>query len=318
VSGLRYDVGTDYFYTYRPFFDWVPQENLGPFNDAAEVGFWFIVKVIQLFGGGPTWMFVISSAVVVGFFFAGIYGLSEIPWYSVLLFLLTECYFISMNGVRQFMGIAILFFGYRFIRKPCFWKFAICVVAASLFHTSCLLFLAFYFLAKLPMWPVVGVGVVVLITSLNSWLYPLAEFLIGLTPYQHYWGSGFHSSTQFYPAHVMVNVLVLALMLLYYNKWDNATNPLFRFLFYGELILLLLLMNQNLMPLATRICWFFEAGHLLLVPLIAKSEPRKKLRWFMLAAVAVAWGVVCYQEIFVLGYHEVTPYQSIFSAAAIA
>lgn len=316
LSALRYDVGTDYFSTYCPFFERVAREGLGPWNPSVELGFSLLVQFIVTLGGGPTWMFLISSAVIVGFFFAGIYGLSEIPWYSVALFILTECYFISMNGVRQFMGIAILFFGYRFIRKPCFWKFALCVLAASLFHMSCLIFLPIYFISKLPVLPVVGVGVVVLITSLNTWLYKLAGFLVGLTPYRIYWESGFHSSTQFYPSHLLVNVLVLVLLVYFCNKGDNAASPLFRFLFYGELILLLLLMNHNLLPLATRLCWFFEAGHLLLIPLLAKSEPRKGLRYFILAAVAVAWGVVCYQEIFVLGYHEVTPYQTILSVWA--
>lgn len=315
MAGLRYDVGTDYFYTYRPLFDAVAA-GAGPADVYPEFGFWLLVKCIQLLGGGHIWVFLISSAVIVGFFFAGIYDLSEIPWYSVALFLLTECYFISLNGVRQFMGIAILFFAYRFIRKPCFWKFAICVVAASLFHMSCLIFLPLYFLSRLKVSPLIGVAVVVVVTSLNPWLYQLAGFLIKLTPYAHYWESGFHSTVQFYPDHLVVNLLVLALAVYYYHKGGLADSPLFRFLFYGELLLLLLLMNQNLLPLAIRMSWFFEAGHLLLVPLVLAREPRPALRWGLLAAVAVGWGLLCYREIFVYGYHEVLPYITIRSDPA--
>ncbi len=314
LSGLRYDVGTDYSYTYIPAFDTIAA-GAGLGESRMEPGFWLLVKGIQLLGGGPGWMFFISSLLVVGFFVAGIYRLSPLPWYGMALFLLTQAYFISMNGVRQYMGLAIIFFGFAYLgagdKKPCFWRWALCVVAGALFHYSNLLFLPLFFWVYLKANPFVGAAAVMLVSAFNNQLYDLAKWLVFLTPYSAYWGSAFHASALVLDARLAIHLLVLLLALCYWRKNGNAEKPMYRFFYYCTLFAVFLSLNQNLVPLAPRLAWGLEMCQILFLPMIAFSEERRWLRWVILAAAALAWGQLCYHQIFVLGWHEVNHYQNI-------
>lgn len=234
LSGLRYDVGTDYFHTYRPVFDAIGA-GAGPGETPVEIGFWLLVKGIQLLGGSHVWMFLASSFVIAGFFAAGIYRLSALPWYSMLLFLLAELYFISMNAMRQYMGLAIVFFGFAYLgadgKKPCLWKWALCVVASALFHTSNLLFLPLFFLMYLKVNPFVALS----LSAFNAPLSGLAKWLLSFTPYKNYWGSEFHSEVPFYDARMMINLFVLLLALNNWNKDSREENATYRFFYYCTL-----------------------------------------------------------------------------------
>lgn len=314
LSGLRYDVGTDYSYTYIPAFDTIAA-GAGLGESRMEPGFWLLVKGIQLLGGGPGWMFFISSLLVVGFFVAGIYRLSPLPWYGMALFLLTQAYFISMNGVRQYIGLAIIFFGFAYLgaggKKPCFWKWAACVVAGALFHLSNLMFLPMFFLIYLKANPFMGAAVMALVSAFNRQIYGLAKWLVSLTPYERYWGSEFHPDSPHFDERTAVLLFVLALALCYWHKNGNAENPLYRFFYYCTLFALFLSLNQNLVPLSPRISWGMEMCQMLFLPMIALSEERRWLRRGLLAAMALVWAQLCYHQIFVLGWHEVTRYLNV-------
>ncbi len=311
LSGLRYGVGTDYFFTYVPAFEKITATGGYSFSELqVEPAFWLLSKAVQLLGGGYLWVFLLTSLVICGAFWLGIFQLSQMPWYSVALFFLAEIYFVSMNAVLQFAGLAIVFFGFRFIQKPCFWKYAICVAVAMLFHLSCAIFLPLYALKFIKLPPLFGLGAIVLLSVLNAPLSQLAAFLVAKTPYAVYVNSSFHAAERAYPevGRVLVHILVLALALYYYYKNDNENKPLYRFFYYCQLILLFLVLNQNVIPLAPRIGWALEMVHLLFIPMIALSEKDGRVRAGILALVALAWGQLTYNEIFVYGWHEVNYY----------
>lgn len=58
LSALRYDVGTDYMYTYTPtFIEMLTDSSAG----YREIGINFIIRFIQLFTTEPQWFFVVTS-----------------------------------------------------------------------------------------------------------------------------------------------------------------------------------------------------------------------------------------------------------------
>lgn len=314
VSGLRYGVGTDYFYTYRPMWDeviwWRTQNNPAY---PAEPGMWELINLLERLGGSYLSMFITTSFIIMGFFGLGFYQNSEMPWYSVALFFLTEAYFVSMNAVQQYMALAVVFFGLRFVKKPCFWKYAICVLAATLFHYSAIILLPLYFFSKISVNPAFGLGITAVLSLLNGQLLQLLGYIIQRTPYAWYLGSNFQQMNRFYPGKMTINILVLALATYYYYTNNNHAKPLYRFLYYCQLLQVFMLINRNLIPLADRVGWYLEGFLLLLLPMIVISEKNKYLRIALIVIPAFLWGRLCYNEIFLYGWHEVVPYQSIFA-----
>ena len=310
VSAFRDGVGTDYYGMYQPTFLSVAK-GLPIFDGAIEPGYWLLNRCILLFTQDYHVLFVLTSAMIVGLFVWGSYMLSDIPWVSVLLFMWARHFFISMNGVRQYMALAIVFCAFAFIRERCLWKYALCVLAASLFHTSALIFLPLYFLSYVPLTPFVGAGVVAGLCALRAPMIALLRFVVSKTGYSWYLDSAMESAVQYYPEKMWLNFLLFCLGGLYYGRQENAKKPLYQFCMNVELLLLFFTLNRDIVPLTDRLCWSLEITQLLWIPMIAVSEKRRWLRWLLLALMVGAYAVFTYMEIRLWGHHEVVPYRCI-------
>lgn len=310
LSSLRYDVGTDYFYTYRPMYDQIVQ-GLTPSQTGGAIGRWLLYRAIVTLGGGHVWFFTIVAGVTLVFLFAGIYQQSPCPWMSVALFVLAEGFFISLNGSMQYMGMAIIFFGFKYVREQCFWKYAVFVLLGTFFHYSTIVFLPLYFLSKLHIKPWFGLITVAVLSLLNTPLRWLLTELVRYTPFSKYIGTEFHLSERLYPARLIVHAVILIVVFLYYYRYKNGENSLYRYFYYLELIAFFLLINRNIVPLADRLCWTLEISQLLYLPMVVISEQKRNLRIFLTVLLLCTWGSLCYYEIFTQQYHEVVPYQTI-------
>lgn len=313
VSGLRYDVGTDYFFTYVPMFDRIAAGV--PFAEIdVEPGFWLLNVIIQWMGGGYVWLFTLTSAFVICFMWKGIFDQSAIPWLSIAIFVLGEGFFVSMNGVRQYMALAVVFFGFRYVKERRFWKYALCVLFGALFHMTILVFLPVYFLRYLrgKAAPLVVLGSVLLVSLLNGPMKTLFDFIVSKTPYGNYVGSEFQVAQRFYPARIMIYVVVIALALLSYYLTENGQKPEYRFLLYLEIIALFLALNRNIFPLTDRFCWYFEVAHILIIPAIVAAAKKWPAKIGLAAAPLGVMAWVAYDEIVLRLFHEVIPYQLVY------
>lgn len=120
LCGLRYEVGADYSYTYTKIYDLVAQglshsQVNGIWN--CEIGFYLFNKIIFLIGGGYVWVFTISAAVIIGLFWTAFYQQSDNLCMSILLFFVGEAFFISLCYVRQYMAMAIIYYGLKYLDR---------------------------------------------------------------------------------------------------------------------------------------------------------------------------------------------------------
>ena len=120
LCGLRYEVGADYSYTYTKIYDLVAQglshsQVNGIWN--CEIGFYLFNKIIFLIGGGYVWVFTISAAVIIGLFWTAFYQQSDNLCMSILLFFVGEAFFISLCYVRQYMAMAIIYSGLKYLDR---------------------------------------------------------------------------------------------------------------------------------------------------------------------------------------------------------
>ena len=96
VMAFRYDVGTDYFFTYQPYFSgMVAGQHSTP---DIEIGYWLINRFVLLFSSCNVWVFALSALVIIGFFWGAIWHLSPLPWFSVALFFLSRHFFAGTDG----------------------------------------------------------------------------------------------------------------------------------------------------------------------------------------------------------------------------
>ena len=306
AMGLRYGIGTDYFYTYVPTFYLASQ---GTFT--LEWGFRAVMYFVLLFTEDPAWLFLACAFLIVGLMGTAVWKNSAIPWVSILLFAADRHFFISMNVMRQYMALAVALCAIRYVREKCLWKYAIVILIASLFHRSVLMFLPLGLLMYIPITPFVGCGAIAVLYVLRDQLSRLAYWVISFTPYAHYYQSGGWVYYWLYEAKFNY-LLILTIMtsLFYYRNKDDAS---YRFLYGLQLIALFISFNRHIMIQADRISWSLEIFNLFLIPKVISSSDSKLIRWIVGIICVGTCVIFCVYEIFHYRYHEVYPYQSIFS-----
>lgn len=91
--------------------------------------------------------FITNAAIILRFW--EYRKLSSFP--CMVVFYYMSFYFMSLNGVRQFVAVAIVFWGTRYLGQKKFFSFIVCICIASLFHHTAILAL-FLLLLNLFQW----------------------------------------------------------------------------------------------------------------------------------------------------------------------
>lgn len=146
VSGFRYAVGTDYF-AYWGGYKSDANEFFDSLHSLQEPGFKFICWVSVLIGGNGSTVIFLSSFITVSLFLKTIYNNTNMLLPATLLYIFLGCWHGAFNGVRQYLAAAIIFSGVHFIKERKFWKYALVVFIAFLFHGSAMVMIFPYFIA---------------------------------------------------------------------------------------------------------------------------------------------------------------------------
>ena len=105
--------------------------------------------VTKIFGSINMVMFI-QHFIICTLFFIGAKNFKEKanPIITFSLFLLMY-YNISLNIMRQFMAMSIVFYAYKFVKEEKFLKYLFYVLLATLFHSSAIISLVIYLLYKI-------------------------------------------------------------------------------------------------------------------------------------------------------------------------
>src|SRR5690606_16453571 len=146
-----------------------------------EFGHMLFRKVISIFTENPQWYFAISATFIIFSIFVFIYKYSPNIYLSVLLFVTIGGYFTSHNITRQYIAIAICLYGFSYIIKRNPIKYFLVVLVAISFHTSSIIMMPLYLLAKIPITRklifLYLVGSIALALSYNS-IFPFVHNII--------------------------------------------------------------------------------------------------------------------------------------------
>lgn len=134
ITGLRYDVGLDFF----NYYDGYVEQNVAEMSwDKYEPGFALLNKMLHCLQL-PTFFLFMSIAFLQIFFFYKVFEDKPYMLSIGVFFLFTMGQvFGMMNIMRHFIAAMIVLSGFRYaFYKTTVWKFILCVICAALFHYS--------------------------------------------------------------------------------------------------------------------------------------------------------------------------------------
>lgn len=278
VSGLREEsVGTDTL-MYNQLFKHFTTSNFGINNSAnfdVEWGYIFFNKIAGVFfDDSQSIIFLMSFFTLTGFAYF-IYKNSVCIWQSTFIFI--GMFFLEpMNSIRQSFAVMILCCGYIFLVKREIIKYFSCIIVASLFHRSALVFLFFLplFLFKRKMHFLIylsfTVGMVVLFRD-NLWIV----FQIAFDKYLAYVGTEY-----IYPKEIGMGIykIILFFILIFIGtvlyargKFDSMEERSFYISSIYILCACLATMGQYEIAIFYRFIFCFSIYMCTLVPLVLKK-----------------------------------------------
>lgn len=144
TSGLRAsDVGVDTFDYYNSIvtnFAWHPWQ----FN---EEGFRVIVRCIMALFHDPIFVFLIIATVTNGLIICRLWDFRREASFSFMAFFYIAVFYIgTMNTMRQYLAVAIVFFATRFLERGKYLPFIVALLTSVSIHTTALMGLAYLFI----------------------------------------------------------------------------------------------------------------------------------------------------------------------------
>lgn len=302
--GLRYGIGTDYFYTYVPGFISVGQGK----EFYSEIGFVFLNKIIYLLTEDYKVMFFITSAIIFLFIYKGIIDNSKNILISIILIFITQFYFSSMNLLRQAIAMSIIFYSFKYLKNNNKIKYVFTCLFATLFHNSALFMIALVFLYNKKITRKKQIIFCLSLLALTPILGEFIKFIItNYTKYGWYYQT-FYATVSVSVILVIANLVLFILGLIYLPKDDDE----YRILNNINFISMCLTVISPVIPLIFRVIKYFTIFQILFIPYLLSKEKKSKQKILnlILTLGMLSFGTI--YQIFILGGEEVYPYVSIF------
>ncbi|MDR3365995.1 MAG: EpsG family protein [Prevotellaceae bacterium] len=284
-SGFRWDVGIDW----KSYVNSMQNEAL---LEHYEFGNLLIRNLLHSYGyvDGRYWLWVMALLTLF-FFFYSIKQYSVNPAYSAILFICLGPYWDSLNGVRQFLSIALFAYSWQFLIHKQFIRYAITILVASCFHFSALMLLPIYFMARIKFRKKVLINLFMLTIPLSFFLPSVLSQIASLfSRYEVYATSKFIQSNPNVLSNlrcIFPTILFIVCMVLY----DKLKEKNIVFLNLSLIYIFLTMLFPNI-SLMIRIGFYFQVAFIFLIPLINQCVSRMNGQLFNVF-------VICYGSAFI-------------------
>lgn len=274
MIGFRYDVGVDYKEYEIWFNEWFDNFNL------REPLWGVIIYGIKMLGGEFYLVTLLMAILTNTFLYLGLKKRNINGFYLFLaIFIFSSSYlFISANIMRQSVAISIFFYCSSFIKNRAFWKYTFYIILASGFHISVILLYPLYFI-KMKKISIIGYSLMV-VSCYILILSPVIPIMINIVatflPYFGKYANNeaiFNSDVNIFSLGVLLKVIISWLLVLFVQK-KQVEDLEFNLYLIGVLMNILSLYTF----LIGRIGIYFQVFEILMIPMMLKSVPNKKLR----------------------------------------
>jgi len=308
LAAYRVNVGTDY-YAYVEFFyhpKWF-QMHFSPL-------FYGLGSMLAKISNNSQVFFIVTSIIIYTITFIVIYYESDSFGLSILFFVISEDYFVSLNIVSQFIAIAIVCVSILFFRAKKYIASIILLIVALFFHQAAFCIIALYlsywifkdFKKMIAFTGLITVGALIGIPI-------LIKLISHYTSYGRYFNSNY-ANTQYSVAIPMLIIflgLCLITIVMCGNKINN--NSKIKLFLYSSIIAIeTLLLSFKLTGNTYRLTYYFSCALYMYFPSVIKAIPVKKSKYIITVIVIVLlsiWTILLITH----NNQNVLPYQSIFS-----
>lgn len=329
VSAIRYNVGTDYDYTYLHLYNRI---KVGYGTDHFEILFMLLNRLF-LFYKMPAWSLIsFCSLITIPLFFVFIKNnLDKKYWFlGVLLFILSTIYFASMNLVRQYLAISIILMSYKYLKNREIVKYILCIIFASLIHTTALIALI-NLISLIKSKYLNRIMIILYLISIVFIFVNVQNFFGIIEPfvpkrYNYIFQKDFFASRNI--ASVLKNIfpnILLIFCLLNRNKMEKKYKyfKIYLFNLFIQVLILNILYGFNVF---IRISYFFDFSLIILIPtlydyiknndirlnFIKFKNNKKVFSSIFLLGTIFYYSILVTYCIFIKNGHGVMPYKTIF------
>lgn len=320
-AALRHDIGVDYsrYQGYEELF--TIYASGGSIAEGMDIGFVALIRILGLFTDNAQWLFVTTSAFIIGLVLRACWRLSPYPTLSVALFLAAGLYLESFNIVRQWMAIACVLNAFIWVKNDknlgsfqCFIRYAFWILVGASFHASALLWLAVWPLFYLPltskrmlmMTLVCSVG----LSVCGAWLLPVVagerfgRYLVA--------GAGGYASSD-----PQIDSILISLVMLFFVCWarwhDKTWDRWACCLGVCQVIGVSLFVSGFFLPaIVDRIARYFVPLLILQLPCALTRIKNRDLRQALALGMIACWILVTFIRVGLGGQYGVVPYQWVF------
>ncbi|MBQ9122962.1 MAG: EpsG family protein [Lachnospiraceae bacterium] len=308
IGAVRYNVGTDYEPIYSVLYYSITSGGEG----FKEFGFNWLNQFTHIFCETPALMFGLVAFLTMLFTFMAYYQQSVNVCMSIYVFVFGMFYFNSLNQIRQALAMAFMTYAMKYMWRREHWKFFACVLVASAFHVSSLVYIPVYFLYNLRLNVKVHIVILVLATVLQPVASKLIQFVISLTPYGWYLDSAY-SNLGFSLITFAFAVVMICLYYYCYLAGKDIEDKQYDTLLHMQLINVLFILYSAVIPQADRMAICMTILTPLMMPKALLRIKEKNKRLVLLLLFTAVFMLKLLHDVYWQGWYDVLPYQTLWS-----
>ncbi|MCP3761404.1 EpsG family protein [Domibacillus sp. A3M-37] len=307
VSGLRFDVGTDY-YTYMGLYENIFPNITNPLSE-SEPGFVILCKILYKISTNSQMMFFVTAVITNICVVLTLRKYSNMFELSMYLYITTFTFYSAFNGLRQYMAAAIIFLGLKYLIERKAIKYLATILIASSFHTSALIMIPVYFLVNYK--PLSKRNLVMLLTMFGAF-FGYNGFLDTLfstleeTKYSHYHSFAGKTGEGANFLRFLVYLIPVVISFIYYDKLKSKFNNIdiiMNLCFIGMLFMLLALQHW----IFARVTILFDYYYLLLIPKLIIIPDNRSLIKLLYYVILICYFLYSFM-LLVSGESHILPY----------
>ena len=306
IAALRVDVGTDYM-AYEQLYmhpEW--------FTHFSKT-FMLFIYFLRGISSNPRLFFIITSIVIYPVFIHTALKESENAVFSVLFFMISEDFFVSMNIVSQFLAIIFIWRAMVELRKDKWKKSIILCILAAAIHPTALCFLAMILLYKstLSIRRMVAIITAVSVVGTLGTNF-LISVLVKYSRYGRYFSTRYaiHKFSVAVPL-LLIYIVIFLVTVIFADMRLAEECPRCRLFIISVLLnIAIMVLSFGLTSNAYRFTYYFGGGIAFYFPSILDKIKNKKNRYIVEAAVIILF--ITWTTMLLMHHNQnALPYQSI-------
>lgn len=281
-------------------------------TDNSSKGFALITATIKAFtNNSQVYLFILSLITIICLFWGIVKHIPNVEL-GIFLFVATGCYLGTMNGVRQYLAAAILFFFLpKWLEEKKPWKCLSLILLTSTIHASTLIFIPLYFVARLKVWGkgtwwLLIIGIFVGLFFNTGFGQIIAETLDGTT-FERYENMLIAGDTSINIVRVFVNAVPLVLSFVLKENKEKQT-PIYTVMFNMTVINFLVGIFATHMVYFYRLSAYFTPYMIVFLCMEIYAMPKENDKTLLYSATLIFYFIffvftmLSYGDTFFVGY----------------